>query len=435
MRSFRFSIVGLMGLVLLAAIGAAGLANPSGPWAGILALLARAVLCLALVGAACRTGAERVWWLGFASFGWIYLGFQFPFFGLAPQKLPTQALLEAIAHIIGVPRPEVQGGGGSEDEFWRAFHEIGRSLWAMVAAVLGGFLATALFAPAATRQVDTEAGAAPAGRVSRRSWVLPSVIVLSSLALIASIAVAGARLQPGVWAGSTYLLTWWLLCLTALGALFGSGRCRAFWIGATFFGALFMILVFHQPASADSRAVSVTVQLLEALRPRFETLVAGSAGDPDGIAAKNRRIRKVLQQPMPTQLPDETTLEDFLNTIRDAARASYGVIPIYVDPIGLQEAEKSMTSTVRGVDLEGVPLGTALSLCLKQLDLQHVVKDGLLLITSVESEDQTIPSQFNDPFQIVGHCLLALIAAALGGAAAPFVCDSARKVRETTASN
>jgi hypothetical protein len=73
----------------------------------------------------------------------------------------------------------------------------------MVAAVLGGFLATALFAPAATRQVDTEAGAAPAGRVSHRSWVLPSVMVLSSLALIASIAVAGARLQPGVWAGST----------------------------------------------------------------------------------------------------------------------------------------------------------------------------------------------------------------------------------------
>ena len=54
MRSFRFSIAGLMGLVLLAAIGAAGLANPSGPWAGILALLARAVLCLALVGAVGR---------------------------------------------------------------------------------------------------------------------------------------------------------------------------------------------------------------------------------------------------------------------------------------------------------------------------------------------------------------------------------------------
>jgi hypothetical protein len=72
MRSLRFSIAGLMGAVLLAAIGSAGLANPSAPWAGTLSLLTRGLLCLAVVGAVCRSGAERAWWLGFASFGWIY---------------------------------------------------------------------------------------------------------------------------------------------------------------------------------------------------------------------------------------------------------------------------------------------------------------------------------------------------------------------------
>ena len=51
-----------------------------GPWSGILSLLTRSVLCLAVVGAVCRTGNERVWWLGFATFGWVYLGFPFSTF-------------------------------------------------------------------------------------------------------------------------------------------------------------------------------------------------------------------------------------------------------------------------------------------------------------------------------------------------------------------
>ncbi|MBV8557496.1 MAG: hypothetical protein JO116_18190, partial [Planctomycetaceae bacterium] len=62
-------------------------------------------------------------------------------------------------------------------------------------------------------------------------------------------------------------------------------------------------------------------------------------------------------------------------------------IPIYVDPVGLQEAEKTMTSPVT-LDLEGVPLRTTLRLLLKQLGLTYTVKDGLLTITSESSEDQ-----------------------------------------------
>ena len=47
-----------------------------------------------------------------------------------------------------------------------------------------------------------------------------------------------------------------------------------------------------------------------------------------------------------------------------------------------------MTSTVRNMDLEGVPLKITLKLLLKQLDLTYTVKDGFLMITSKESEDQ-----------------------------------------------
>ena len=122
-----------------------------------------------------------------------------------------------------------------------------------------------------------------------------------------------------------------------------------------------------------------------------------------------------------------TTLEDLLKYIQEASRDSYGgVMPIYVDPIGLHEAEKSTKSILAGTDLDGVSLATSLRLCLEQLDLVHVVKDGLLLVTSLESQRDLGPTQDNDPFQIVGHCLLALIAAGFGGAAAPVVFALAR---------
>ena len=85
------------------------------------------------------------------------------------------------------------------------------------------------------------------------------------------------------------------------------------------------------------------------------------------------RIQRALSKRVPMRFPDETTLEEILKYIQEATRGPDGrVIPIYVDPIGLQEAEKSMTSTVKGIDLEGVRLETSLRLCLKQLELAYV---------------------------------------------------------------
>ncbi len=55
---------------------------------------------------------------------------------------------------------------------------------------------------------------------------------------------------------------------------------------------------------------------------------------------------------------EETSLEEVLKYIKEATKSSElpNGIAIYVDPIGLQEAEKSLTSTIQ-MDLEGVPLG------------------------------------------------------------------------------
>jgi hypothetical protein len=63
MRHFRFSITGLMGLVLVAAVGLAALRNASETRSGGMLLLTCGILALAVVGALYRDGAQRAWWL------------------------------------------------------------------------------------------------------------------------------------------------------------------------------------------------------------------------------------------------------------------------------------------------------------------------------------------------------------------------------------
>ncbi len=74
MRTVRFSIAGLMGAVLVAAVGLAALRIASPIWAGAMLLLTYVVLGLAILCAVLRGRAERAWWLGFCVFGWGYLG-------------------------------------------------------------------------------------------------------------------------------------------------------------------------------------------------------------------------------------------------------------------------------------------------------------------------------------------------------------------------
>ncbi len=94
---------------------------------------------------------------------------------------------------------------------------------------------------------------------------------------------------------------------------------------------------------------------------------------------------------------NETPLEDVLKYIKQATTTpNYAGIPIYVDPLGLQEADKTMTSTVQ-LDLEGIPLRRTLQLMLQQIGLVYFVDDGLLVITSQESEDQGLRPTTNEP--------------------------------------
>jgi len=98
---------------------------------------------------------------------------------------------------------------------------------------------------------------------------------------------------------------------------------------------------------------------------------------------KNAAILRKLDEPITMSFPNETPLEEIIKYIKTATTGSKDSgIPIYIDPVGLNEAEVTLISPII-LDLEGVPLKTTLRLLLKQKRLAYCVKDGLLFISSV----------------------------------------------------
>jgi hypothetical protein len=114
----------------------------------------------------------------------------------------------------------------------------------------------------------------------------------------------------------------------------------------------------------------------------------GRASDLRERDARTKWILAKLEEPISMSFAQETPLEDVLKYIRAATQGpNDSGIPIYVDPAGLNEADRTLSSPV-SLDLEGVPLKTTLRLLLKQLGLTYTVKDGLITITSETSDNQ-----------------------------------------------
>jgi hypothetical protein len=126
----------------------------------------------------------------------------------------------------------------------------------------------------------------------------------------------------------------------------------------------------------------------DVLNRRLRRSIASSLAELEASddSQRNLEVFHILATPISMSFNEETPLEDVLKYLKQSTvtdRHKTG-IQIYVDPRGLEQAEKSMTSTVRALDLEGVPLKTTLRLLLRQLDLAYCVRDGVLMISSIE---------------------------------------------------
>lgn len=221
MRFLRFSIAGVMEAVLTAALGLTTVRPASETGAGITLLATYGVLGIAVIGVVCRGEAERTWWLGFVVFGWGYLATAF----WSPShatKLATTAGLEVVCTKIGLTIPEIPAGQWTTGGIDPSFAQIGHCLWALMGAILGGIVASALYSVPAFRSERPASDTQWSGRSSRVGWHTPAVAGLW-LALAGSVAVFGSRLMPQLWAGLTFLLTCGLLGLVALGISWVAG--------------------------------------------------------------------------------------------------------------------------------------------------------------------------------------------------------------------
>jgi hypothetical protein len=146
------------------------------------------------------------------------------------------------------------------------------------------------------------------------------------------------------------------------------------------------------------------------------------------VAAADARTVDALEVPIPMRFPEETPLEEVLQYVLTATRGRDGKgIPVYYEaPRG--EVDRSLSGV--HIDMEGVPLRTTLQLCLAQLGLAYSIRGGSLVITS---EEGAFTPVYQDPFLIVGHCLLALVAAAVGAIAGLQVFDRRKRAEQQPA--
>jgi hypothetical protein len=331
------------------------------------------------------------------------------------ENLPTFDLFEAVRPRLNIPDPAKVYAGGKDP-----YAQVGHCILTLVVAMLGGLAARLLFG-ASVRPAESRAADPPPAPPARRKWWRRwQTVAAAGLIVAAGVGVLGLHWVPEPVAAMATVSTWGLLGVSVVGAICNRGVRRAAWLGAALFGVGFMALVSGRDADPQLWPHLDTERALVALRSWLPRYVRVQPAGSNLLAAGNARILKKLERPVPMRFANETPIEDVFKYIREATSGpNDGGIPIYVDPVGLQEAEKTMQSPV-SIDLEGVPLRTTLRLALRQLEMDYVIRDGLLVVTSLAGLDA--PGAAKDPFLVVGQCLLALLAAGIGGTVAPLVC-------------
>ncbi|MDB5349146.1 MAG: hypothetical protein JWN86_393 [Planctomycetota bacterium] len=293
-------------------------------------------------------------------------------------------------------------------------------------------------------------------------WLRFSVAGLMALVLAASLGFAALRFAFEPTSGIVLLLTLGVLALSVLSIAYRRKDARAFWLGFALLGWGYMLLsgeswwpspggttlVVSRGMGSGVRGgdeephnVLITTRFLDTVRPLLQANPNAKAAGTGfssfflGLDHRSRKIEAKLGGMVSMPFPNEIPLEEVLKYIRNAtADVNFpGGIPVYVDPIGLAEAEKTMASPIV-LNLEGVPLRRSLKLLLAQLDLTYFVEDGLLKITSPNFQTNGSQGEAADAFRRVGHCYFALLAACLGGFAGRILYATRDRAPEPSAS-
>ena len=309
MRTIRFPIKGLMGAVLVVALGLAAVRDAFRNLVRRDLPLTCGVLCLAIVGVVCRRDEERAWWLGFALFGWGYL--------LLSMRAQSNASNPDPARRGGRDWRQSMAAVGWRHGRWNEKHRslglrwFRRRHWrrprhsrysgdrsqplGVGVALLGGFLARAIFGGARDGRESRLDRASGRPHITAAWWLWPAALGLAGGGRDCRSRRDWIRSSPGFWVGTTFLATCGLLGMTILGVAGEKGKCRQIWLGAAIFGISYMTMAFGRSLDRETWPSLPTDHLLNTLRPWFPPVVSGFPTSSDGVAALNARIWETLQ--------------------------------------------------------------------------------------------------------------------------------------------
>ena len=142
MLRFRFSLFGLVWVVVVAAFGFAALRHPSEVWETATLSAVLCALFVAIIGMVGSRRDSRAFWIGFALFGWAYLWLAFGEFRRYSQRLLTDHVLSFFwreleqSGVFRVPSGTSYVHRPNQDQFIQIGHLILVSLFALCGGVL-----------------------------------------------------------------------------------------------------------------------------------------------------------------------------------------------------------------------------------------------------------------------------------------------------------
>ena len=403
-RKPPLAIAGFVGAALAATLGLAAWRVASAEtWAGVMLLTSCGVLTIATIGTICRGPDVRPRLAGFAVFGWGYFALT-RWYSYHQGPMPTVCWLPGSGNIhndlFSLP-PTV-----------RIVHDA----WALAFGVLGSVLAAFVVEQSSAREL--ERADAPSGLGTLAGWWRgPALTGLLGSGLVALAAVlAGCRWEPEIWAGAAFLLSWALMCLAVLGAVCARGRRREVCFGAASFGVGYLILAF---GPMITMTLPTNHLLNSVFRPGGPTATGERPDNDLSTDVESQRVRRALHQPIALHFPEHTSLQTVLIHIKNAIRGPLGKdLVLYAGSENWVYHPRELDTAVVTIDRTNIAAEDALRICLSQIGLTYRVQPGYVRIVAGAYQ----PVSFEeDPVMIAGHSLLALAAAAFGGAGALLV--------------
>jgi hypothetical protein len=371
------------------------------PCAGISLLTTCAVLALVTIAAADPSWRPRPSAVGFAVLGWTYF-LAARWFTRDEGPLPTVAFLHGFGPLHG------------DDHATPPVVRIVHDAWTLGFGMIGGLLARLLFC-GRTADPSTDLADEPDETTVAGWWMKPTLLGGLGALAVAIATWLGWRSDPPFGAEVCYLLIWTMLGVAGLGALFGRGRRRVAWLGATAFGLGYILLAFGPFTSTDLPTNHLLHAILDPGGPRPPNPLTDFEVSTDDEV---QRIVRALETKVSLHLLTKTPLDQVLGSVRQSVAAAMGRRLVVLKPPEDYPGARQTLDDLITIDRDNIPAGEALRLCLEPLGLTYLVRPGCLRI--VPNTYRPLPFR-EDPAMIAGHSALALILAALGAIAAPIL--------------